>query len=146
MAKSKKSAEPSLLKKISTATVYGKIKNSDKVEEKSLYRVFGLAVGTKTGTTDYGDWSCFVGEFQAVNIHTGEMFSSSKCFLPEIVEAGIMTQLSQVEKGGVKFAFEIGIKPNEEIVIGYEYTAKSLLQVAPNNFLAEMAEEVLAIA
>lgn len=141
--KSEKTVEPSLLKKISTQTVYGKIKNEDKVEPKSLYRVFGLAVGTKTGNTQYGDWSCFVGEFQAVNLATGEVFNSSKCFLPEIVEAGIMTQLSQAES--VKFAFEIGVKPNEEIVIGYEYTAKSLLQAQPNNLLAEMAQEVLAL-
>lgn len=146
MAKStKKSTEASLLKKISTATVYGKITNEDKVAPKALYRVFGIAVGTKTGSSNYGDWSCFVGEFQAVNLHTGEIFNSSKCFLPEIVDAGILTQLSQAEGGGVKFAFEIGIQPNEDIVIGYEYTAKSLLQVQPNNFLAEMAQEVLAL-
>ena len=143
MAKSKKSQEASLVKKISTATVYGKITNEDKVKPKALYRVFGLAAGTKTGSTQFGDWSCFVGEFQAVNLETGEIFNSGKCFLPEIVESGILAQLSQAE--GVKFAFEIGIKPNEDLGIGYEYTAKSLLQPQANNFLEQMAQEVLAL-
>ena len=142
--KSEQTIAPSLVKKISTASVYGKISNEDKVSPKALYRVFGVTAGVKTGETQYGTWTAFVGEFQAVNVETGEVFNSGKCFLPEIVESGILVQLAQAES--VKFAFEIGIKPNEEVAIGFEYTARPLLQPQENNLLSSMAQEVLAIA
>ena len=94
--------------------------------EQTLFRVLGRAVGVKTGTTDFGDFVAFTGDFRATVIATGEVFRSSKVFLPESV-VGMLQAAMQESNAGVEFAFDIGaVEANTPT--GYQYTVKSLIE------------------
>jgi hypothetical protein len=70
--------ETTPLRKINAKTVWGKIKNDDIPEKgsKPLFRVIGQAMGTREGDGDYGEWVALVGNFEAVNLATGEVFAA----------------------------------------------------------------------
>jgi hypothetical protein len=122
-------------------------------EAVALAHLFGKANGYKTGSTTYGLYDKFHGEFEAVNLQTGECFVASNLLCPPIMESLIKDALKSAGAEGGKignkalheadiegkdtespvlFAFEIGVKPTakkegaRDIGQGYEYTVKLL--------------------
>ena len=120
---------------------------------KALAHILGKANGYKTGSTTYGLYDKFHGEFEAVNLETGEIYVGSNLLCPPIMEALIKDALKNAgAEGGrignkaaheidvegkdtespVLFAFELGVKPTakkdgaREVGSGYEYTVKLL--------------------
>ena len=73
-----------LLRKISAATVIGGKETvletvmKDKGKSHTLYRVIGIANDAKEGQGKVGfaDWKCLLGNFEATNLLTGEVFRS----------------------------------------------------------------------
>ena len=76
------------IKKISTAKVFGPVKLSELIkapgQRMDLWAVMGMAVGTKEGESDYGNYTALEGTFEATNCKTGEVFRSATCFLPDV--------------------------------------------------------------
>jgi len=108
---------------------------------KAYFQVIGRAtsVETEKGTPAHNEpWNKLRGEFEGVNLATGEIFVSSACFLPTAVTGLIVAQLVD-ESSVVEFAFEIGTKPSKTPV-GYEYTVKELFQAAPTASLTHLRE------
>jgi hypothetical protein len=118
------------IKKISVKNVCGKVYAPEKQTE--LMTVVGVCTGTRTGSTQYGDFTGLRGTFHAVNLETGEAFRSSQCFLADDVTDMITSQLVMEGVESVEFAFSIGVKPSDA-PIGYEYTAKPLLEPGEND-------------
>lgn len=134
-----------LTKKLSVAKVWGKVKPKDIPETgvKNLFSVIGVAQGTKTGTSDFGDWTALLGRFEAVNYETGEAFASANLFLPSVAQDMIEAQLSGGATG-VHFAFNIGIQADESSSVGYTYTAEPIMPPDEKDPLAEMRALIAA--
>lgn len=138
-----------LTKKISTAKIYGKINVRKLPEDGSvlnLYTVIGVAIGTKSGTSDFGDWTSLTGQFEATNMETGERLSSANCFLPDVAQGLVEAQLAQEGTQQVQFAFVIGAKADEGSPVGYSYTAQPVLAPDAKDPLAELRGSVTALA
>lgn len=104
-----------------------------------LFRVYGTAQKAVHGETRFGVQTTIVGEFEAVNAATGEVFRSTKLNLPEEVMQALVFELKG-QNGrsitGVKFGYDIGAVAAENDV-GYKYTCASLIEFAPRDPFAE---------
>lgn len=145
MAKKDKDTKFLLVSKLSTATVYGKVNVKELIktpnETIKIMRIYGIAKRIITGSTNFGDWTGFSGSFEAVNITTGEMFASGKCFLPVNVSNMLSGQfVKDVET--VRFGFEISAKYNEKNACKYEYLVSSLIKPQEDNPIALLRGEV----
>lgn len=124
-----------LLKKMSAKTLIGKIDPPEK--QVDLFAVYGVATGTKTGSSNFGDWLAFIGDFEGVDIATGEVSRSPVCFLPEPAQGMLEAALLKNENG-VEFSFIIGVKPNKTSTTGYEYTVKPVVASKQNDALEKL--------
>lgn len=113
--------------------------------EQALFRVVGRAMGFKVGNSEYGQWVAFTGDFRATVFATGEMFQSSKVFLPDSVTGVLQAALAN-SNAGADFAFDIGVEP-ATTPTGYSYTIKSLIAQTPESDpLAALLAQVNAVA
>lgn len=78
-----------ILKKLSVKTVCGSI--SKKLIEQlkanggaavPVMRVLGIATGSKSGQTNFGPWVSLTGNFEAVNLETGQTFKAQNLLMP----------------------------------------------------------------
>lgn len=126
-----------ILKKISASTVVGNVKRLREIAENSegvvapIMRVIGVAIATKSGVSQYGEWVSLRGQFSATNLETGEEFRGSSLFVPDELTDMIAAQLSQGVKS-VEFAVDIGVMVSDA-VIGYEYVVEPLLEPSEND-------------
>lgn len=132
-----------LIRKISAKSVCGKVEKPKKAEP--LFSVLGIASKTKTGNSDYGPWTALVGQFEATNFATGEVFVAPQCFLPEPLNSMLAESLNETDDEGkqvnnsVQFAIEVGIKPSD-VPIGYEYTTKEVVKADTADPLAALRD------
>lgn len=148
---------PKLVKKLSIATVIGKvptevrtITNADGKEEKvvrgieqHLVRVVGLADGFKTGNSNFGPWLSFSGMFEATNVLTGELYRSANVFLPDVAGEMLLPVVKAANGAQVTIGFDIGAKPFNNAQ-GYEYTVTPLTKPAENDPLSALKASVFA--
>jgi hypothetical protein len=132
---------PSIVTKISVAKVCGKLKKPS--EKTYIMQVFGIANGIKEGTSTYGEYQGLVGQFRAINIHTGDMFQGGECYLPNIALNLVLGALNDVNKS-VEFAFNIGIYPAEN-AFGYEYCCDPLMAASESDPLELMQKKISAL-
>lgn len=123
-----------MVKKISVAKVGAK---PSKTEHRELMQVFGIATGTLTGESQFGEWIALTGTFKAINIDEGEVFTSTKCFLPAVATDYLVEYLRN-DSSSVEFALQIDSVPSDT-VIGYEYIVKPLLEIDEPKALSELA-------
>ena len=121
------------VKKISSKLLCGNVRNCD---DGLLYSVIGNAVGIKTGTSNYGDWICFKGDFRAWN--DKHVVESNQIFLPEILSIPLEVVLK--EKQAVSFGVEV-MKISTDSSIGYEYQVKNIIPVKESNMLEDMRQK-----
>lgn len=150
-------AKTNLVSKISAKTIMGNVKQlvpkDDVVEGKvtvdrngqsvDLLRVVGFATGTVVGESNFGPWLAFKGTFSATRLDTGEIFRSGKLFLPDTA-SDLLAGMVQSSDGAVEFAFDIGVKRDDEAQIGYVYTVKPLLEIAENDPVAMLMARLSA--
>lgn len=125
-----------MLKKISAKTLFGKIEAPEKAKE--MFALYGVANGTKTGKSQFGDWLAFTGDFEAANTETGESFRAPVCFLPEPAQ-GMLEAALMKNADGVEFSFIVGIKPADN-AFGYEYTVRPVKQANQSDALAALRD------
>lgn len=140
-------AKPTLIAKLSVKGI-GCVPVGRK-EATKLCIVVGKANGIKTGDQKdktgeiTGKWSALTGVFQAKNLETGEVFRSSKLFLPggihEVIEEGVK-KLGE-SGGSVEFALEIRSIESSSPA-GYKYQAVPLIE--PQESQDELASLVAA--
>lgn len=133
----------SLIKKISAKTVFGDVAVPEKAV--ALYTVMGIANGIRTGNSTYGEWLALTGQFEAMNLETGEAFVAPQCFLPEPLNGLIAAKVRTPDENGkpvsVRFAVEVGLKPAKS-TFGYEYTVRELVDASENDPLADLRKSL----
>lgn len=135
----------SLIKKISAKTIIGTVSPPEKAT--ALYTVIGIANGIKTGMSAYGEWLALTGQFEAVNLETGEAYVAPQVFLPEPLQGLIAAKVRTPDENGktpsVQFAVEVGIKPARS-TMGYEYTVRELVDASDSDPLADLRKALPA--
>ena len=138
--------------KLSMKTIGAQPKAGATVIDGPVAQVYGRARGASYGTTHLGEYLKFKGDFEAVNLATGEVYRSQNLLLPEIASALLAEALTM--KGAVtgtipapgtkepgkppvdastpiEFAFEIGVRSKASTTPGgaaYEYTVRPLME------------------
>lgn len=124
-------------KKLSTKTVFGTVKDIRQAAESGngeavpIMRVLGIAKKMQSGESTNGIWVAFLGQFEFINLVTGESHVGGKAFLPSPVDAMIEAQLEG--SNSVEFAFDITVREDETSAVGYEYGAQTVLEVQEND-------------
>jgi hypothetical protein len=113
-----------------------------------LFNVGGSVTGTKTGLTNFGEFTAFLGQFGAIRISDGMVYRSPQMFLPSIAEAFVKPTVEAAEGQPVEFAFIIGIKPMKkpDDSESYEYTVKPIAAPETVDPLAGMMNKLAAHA
>lgn len=128
-----------ILRKLSVKTVVGlsvkglrDLAATGKGAPVPLIRLAGIARKAEIGESDNGEFVRFKGDFQGVDLRTGEISISPVAFLPAPVDAMLQAAIQADEKGnGAQFGFDILIVENETSAVGYEYRVQTLLEVKP---------------
>jgi hypothetical protein len=139
-----------VIKKISVKTVIGGPAKIRSLHDGPIMRVFGMMRGTQSGEGENGPWIALIGNFQAINMETGEIFAAAKCFLPGaagdiVVEAWNNSQDGENPAENMKFAFDIKKFTDDGSAVGYQYSAVPLIEASEADPLAEMARALPAI-
>ncbi|WWT39187.1 ssDNA binding protein [Enterobacteria phage PRDteal] len=108
----------------------------------ALASIYGRVRGKKVGQSTFGDFIKFEGEFEGVNIATGEVFRSGALILPKVLESLLAGAVDG--ENTVDFAVEIWAKPSEKGNTGYEYGIKPLIEPAASDELAALRNQVKA--
>ncbi len=113
-------------------------KLAEKAEGKTVpvARFFGIA--ENTGISDrgkFGESVFFEGQFEGVNLDTGEIVRSGRLFLPDvassILEGMVVKGNEGLENGAkckVQFAFEINAQADLAAAVGYKFSASPLVE------------------
>jgi hypothetical protein len=101
-----------------------------------LAKIAGTTTQAKTGQTEKGQYTALLGDFVAINLLTGAMYTSGKCILPNFISEQLASALALSQT--VDFALEIGVKQDDDSATGYIYTVKSLRDAAPTDKMKEL--------
>jgi len=131
-----------LVKKISAKSIIGDVKKLVKTRENGdvipLMNAYGRATGFKTGNTDFGAWTAFTGNFEAVSLVTGEEFQGRQIFLVEPLQGMLMDQLASAES--VDFAYTLSVVVNESLPMGYEYRINPITEIKRSDELESLRQ------
>lgn len=111
---------------------------------RPLARIFGIAKKHDVVSTAFGDSPRIIGEFEGVNLATGEAFKATKAFLPNVIAEIMVNALDAREEGdeALEFAIEIGAQYSEKGGHGYAYTVKPLVKTKSRDALSHLREVV----
>lgn len=120
--------------------------DANKNKPVSLYLLAGRANGTKTGESQYGPWTAFIGSFAAVAVaqgknedfKPGDEIRSPRCHVPQPMEDMIASSLQETESGGVEFSLEVMAKLGEKG--DYEYDCKPHVKMQESDELSGLLE------
>ena len=122
------------IKKITIATVYGKIALRDipENEELLLCRISGIAGGTERGESNYGSWTALKGNMAATNYGTGEIFMSGAAFVPgtmgEALAQSLDAKLIEDAASTLTFAVDISVVVSPRDANKYEYIVRPIIE------------------
>jgi len=132
------------LKKLSVKTVYGKPefeKDAKDGAEFSVMQVFGQAQGVKAGTSNFGDWEALTGNFEAVNLDTGEAYRGAQLFLPTLAHEPLVMAMKANPDTPIDFAIEVTAKKDSSVAVGYCYGMKTLIETETADPLKALREK-----
>jgi len=134
-----KAVGPTVIKKLSIATVYGKVLVADIPAdgELKLCRLAGIASAIDSGSSSYGDWKCLVGICAATNHQTGEIFTGKSIFIPGAMGDAIIDALEAAQKedasATLKFSLDISAKVSPRDPNKYEYIVRPVMETDVKN-------------
>lgn len=149
MAKSKANGSSEILRRLSAKDIMGEpIKNLLNEDGPTpLFVIFGIATGTRTKETAYGQATAVMGQFEAHRLTDGAIFGGYLAYLPEPLGGMLVEAVKNrgSEDKGVEFSAEIGIKPSKKAATGYEYTYKPHLKPEEKDALSNLRSNVKAL-
>lgn len=106
--------------------------------------LIGIARSYKAGSSEYGEFLKFAGDFEATRVSDGETFRSARAIFPAIFADSLQTAIdSDTDHNGVQFAAELGVRGAENAV-GYEWTIRPIGNVSGNaDPLAALRDEAV---
>jgi hypothetical protein len=118
-------------KKLSAKIIVGK--RIGKIDApKDLFTVIGIATGTKTGQSNYGEWVGLRGQFEVTRCDDGKVLHAPLMILPDLALALIPFYMLPCE-----FAFLVKVVPSANGA-GFEYAVDSIVTPRPHDPLAEL--------
>lgn len=126
-------------RKLSVATVYGKVKVKDIPTGGQVHvmRIAGTASDSVSGESAFGRWESLKGEFAAINIETGERFVGVNAFVPGALGEMLIEQVKAGVKEDVGFSLKfsvdvfVTVSPRDENK--YEYVTKPVIETTAGN-------------
>lgn len=98
-------------------------------EKTALYTIMGICNGTKVIDTDYGESTGLRGQFEAQSLLSGEIIQAPiywpPAFVADIINGELLAGKDDANFA-VRFAYTIGVKPDETTQMGYSYFVVSL--------------------
>lgn len=125
------------LKKISVKELLGLSRKDDGAEaikkliaegHESIFRIKGDVTGYTTKATSLGESFALTGNFLAQSLISGEMFESSKAYLPKSFSEDIVANFANRQENaiGVGFTAEVLVLKDSSSATGYTYDVKNL--------------------
>jgi hypothetical protein len=122
---------PEYLKKITVATVGWTPKLCDNIVEERpkartpIVRVYGTVKQAETGTSNFGPYIKFKGEFEAVNLSSQEKYRAKNLLLPPIGEMAIADALQEAQAenkdASITFGMDIAVEENPSKKGGWNF-------------------------
>lgn len=112
-------------RKITVSDVCGKIAKGSIKAPKALMNVLAKITSATAKETNFGPYLDFRGQFEAVNLETGEVLRGSRMIMPSLIEqelSAALEEAKQTDGGVVLAAFTVGVEPSERGTMGYAYT------------------------
>jgi|NOAtaT_6_FD_contig_21_9652368_length_576_multi_3_in_0_out_0_2 hypothetical protein len=129
-----------IVRKISSKTVCGEIAAAK--EPTDLFTVFGIVHGVKKIESQFSDEpdNCYIGDFEAVNLKSGEIFKGSKLYLPEPANTMLDTKVQAAQGQKTKFKYTIGVTAptDKRNKAGYEFIANDLMAAVSDQEMDEL--------
>lgn len=131
-----------LKKKLGASDLLGPVnkivKEMEIGDEIMGYGVAGVCTKLETGVSQFGEWTRFVGEFDAINYITGEIYKSEKTHVPSVLESVLLSGMEGLKGASkdlvhstiteltseVEFAFQVSIirkDDDEKGGVNWEY-------------------------
>lgn len=137
-----------IVKKLTVGKLVGKfVRDLPDNGTLELGQVVGLVRGTKSGTSNFGDWTALTGDFVFAPSHgpeKGKQFRSGTLFVPDVVLDLVTPIAMGLDRGGaVEIAFSIGAKADDKSTVGYTYTANFLRDPAENDPLLSLVNSTI---
>lgn len=112
--------------------------------EKRAYagRLVGIAVGTKTGLSQFGDWTALVGTFQ-FTAPDGTVTRAAQAFGPDLVIQPVAVQLASGLQS-VTVAVDVFAEQSEKSPTGWHYTCSAAIEEQENDPLALLMAKTTA--
>lgn len=117
----------------------------DGENELPIARLYGTLdkVGHQDDKNTGTPFTFFVGNFEAINMQTGEVFKSGKMFLPKGISELVESEVTKNPGADIAFAFEVrSIKANNPIK--YSYKVLPLVSPTVADPLKILRDKVLA--
>lgn len=116
-------------------------------------RIYGEATKYKTSPSKFTTTDLpredhqFVGNFEGVNLITGEVFNAPKCFLPGAAPDAVANALDNAEGGSIEFGVEIAIQKviKKDGTEGYKFGVAVPKQPSATDPLAAMREKMASL-
>lgn len=108
-----------------------------------LYRIAGICTGKEDGESDYGHYVSMLGEFQGINLETGEEFrTQTKCYMPDVVCYPVINRLGMDGVSSVSFAYKVGVQRDESAATNYVYVAEPIAALEQSDPLGALLEKI----
>lgn len=145
-----------IIRKITNKDVLGDIVNP-KVDT-DMYTILGTIYGYELGTSTYGEFIKFKGDFMAIRKSDSMEFRAPSAIIPSPMDnalAGmydnaltlLVDENGEIPKGkraSCEMAIVIGMKPSK-IPTGYEWTMRPLIELQSSNTLDSLKDRVLLL-
>ena len=118
----------------------GEFKQGD--APRNLCNIIGTIRKYETVSTSFGESLKFIGAFEATNIATGEVATSTRLFVPKMLEEIFANAVDAREDNDadLSFAVTIGAEYSEKGATGYAFTVTPIVAVTARDPLADLRE------
>lgn len=134
-----------ILKKLAVSKLFvspSKMVSAEITTPVFLYRILGQARKATIGTSNFGDYFEFSGEFRATDA-LGNEYAAPKAFLQSPVDEMLYAELEASKGQPVEFGFDVFVSFDpKEGSRGYMYSVQTLKEVAPSDPLAALTASV----
>jgi len=106
------------------------------------YIVFGKARRYEVGQSDFGQYTKFRGQFEAVNENTGEQAASSVTIFPGSLREDELMEAIDNADGVVEVAVRFFMVENDQSLTGVSWTAERLVENRSSDPLADLRSQL----
>lgn len=134
-------------KRLTVKDIYGTPKKlGDDSDVLEIVRITGIVSSIRETEDKYSPGHirlALVGEFEAVNVSSGDIFYGPKAFLPYQAQTEIQRVFRESNSKKVHFAYSISYK-NSATRTGYEYVCRALIKTAYYDSLVNLRPNLKA--